>query len=230
MGIRISEIYASRQGEGRLTGQMSAFVRTSGCNLRCSFCDTPFTSWSPEGESYDVKTIVETVDALEVTHVVITGGEPMLPVGIVELTNQFHARKLHITIETAGTINRDVHCDLISISPKMSNSTPTMQRAGRWAGRHESTRQSIDTVQQLINRYDYQLKFVVVDQADVDEVREYCAGLDGLISERVMMMPEGIQKEKLIEREEWLKPVCARLGYTFCPRMHIHWYGNKRGT
>src|SRR5947208_15801820 len=95
----ISEIYCSLQGEGLLTGTPSVFVRTSGCNLRCWFCDTPYTSWEPEGNDWSVEEIVEEVERQQewgrlpaclgngrqdacptapIRHIVITGGEPML--------------------------------------------------------------------------------------------------------------------------------------------------------
>src|SRR5436189_4792704 len=122
--MRIAEIYASRQGEGLLTGTPSVFVRASGCNLRCGFCDTPFTSWTPEGDDLSVDEIVARTLALEVEHIVITGGEPMLFAEMVPLTQQLQHHGTHITIETAGTLSLPVTCDLISISPKLSNSTP----------------------------------------------------------------------------------------------------------
>ena len=165
------------------------------------------------------------------SHVVITGGEPMLPVEIEALTRRIRERGLHITIETAGTIDRDVECDLISISPKMSNSTPTQGRAGdRWVERHERTRNSLAVVQSLIQRYDYQLKFVVVDEKDIEELTKYCRSLDGLDNGKVLLMPEGIDEQEISSREAWMKPICDELGFVFCQRMHILWYGNRRGT
>jgi len=146
----ISEIYLSRQGEGRLTGTPSVFVRTSGCNLRCDFCDTPFTSWKPEGSQQSASEVFTAVlqtaadqlppradcpdDSDEpAAHVVLTGGEPMLAKEVESLCEQLNERGFHITIETAGTLDRQLSCDLMSISPKLSNSTPSSERAGQWA-------------------------------------------------------------------------------------------------
>lgn len=128
--MRIAEVFHSIQGEGRLVGVPSLFVRTSGCNLRCWFCDTPYTSWQPEGEQRTVDCLVEEIVEYGCEHVVLTGGEPMLNAELVPLTQRLAAAGHHITIETAGTLDLPVHSDLMSISPKLSNSTPTAGVAG----------------------------------------------------------------------------------------------------
>ena len=228
----ISEIYQSRQGEGLLTGTDSVFIRTSGCNLRCGFCDTPYASWQPEGESLTVSEILTRVETIpnSAQHVVITGGEPMLPKLLDELTRQLHWQQRHITIETAGTVFRDVKCDLISISPKLSNSTPEFERAGRWQAQHERTRHRPDLVRQLMDRYEYQLKFVVGQPSDIDEIDDYLQHLGTYDQSRVLLMPEGIDSEKLLATEKWLEPICQHRGFKLCRREHIHWYGNRRAT
>lgn len=226
----ISEIYESRQGEGRLTGTPSVFIRTSGCNLRCHFCDTPFTSWEPEGESLTVANVVERVRQFSTQHVVITGGEPMLPSEIVELTSAIKQENKHITIETAGTVFKDVSCDLMSISPKLSNSTPDSGRAGEWREKHETTRIQPLVINRLIQQYDYQLKYVVSQQIDLNEIQSHLSGLSNWTPERIWLMPEGVDQDELERKQKWLKPLCEQLGFVFCPRMHIQWYGNTRGT
>jgi 7-carboxy-7-deazaguanine synthase len=228
----ISEIYRSLQGEGLLTGTPSVFVRTSGCNLRCSFCDTPFASWNPEGEKLPVEEVVERVrfEASDARHVVLTGGEPMLPREVTELCSQLHDANFHITIETAGTIYHDLNCDLMSISPKFSNSDPTESRAGEWRNKHQQTRHRPEIVQRLIDQYTYQLKFVVDRPEDVNEILTYTESLEDVNSDRILLMPQGITQAELITRAEWLEPICQEHGFQFCPRKHIEWYGNKRGT
>ncbi len=226
----VSEIYSSRQGEGRLTGQPSIFVRTSGCNLRCHFCDTPFTSWKPEGKSTSIPVLLDQIEKMEPKHVVLTGGEPMLPPTIAELTQQLHKRKYHITIETSGTVFREVQCDLMSISPKLKNSTPSLSRAGGWTQRHEASRHRPDVVTQLIEQHDYQLKFVVSHPDDLEEIEQYLELLPPINRRQVLLMPEGIEATQLAKREEWLLPLCEDHQFSYCPRMHIQWYGNKRGT
>ena len=251
----ISEIYLSRQGEGLLTGTPSVFLRTSGCNLRCDFCDTPFTSWNPEGQQQEVAEIVAAVcsaaqgqlpvriDQVELpfegpaTHVVITGGEPMLAKGIEVLSEQLAAQGFHITIETAGTIDREVVCDLMSISPKLGNSTPSIERAGSWSKKHEAARHRPDFVAALIEGHDYQLKFVVAEEADLHEIEqclgdynEHLGAAKQIDRSKVLLMPEGIDAATLARRATWLAGLCAEQGFQFCPRRHIEWYGNKRAT
>ncbi|MEQ1904735.1 MAG: 7-carboxy-7-deazaguanine synthase QueE [Pirellulaceae bacterium] len=228
--MNISEIFVSRQGEGFLVGTNSVFLRTSGCNLRCSFCDTPFTSWNPDGKNVPQKDVVFQVLSYEVEHVVITGGEPMLAPEIESLTQQLAKHHKHLTIETAGTIYREVACDLMSISPKLSNSTPSVERAGAWAQRHEKTRIQLDVLRQLIARFPYQLKFVVAEPHDREEIELLLAQIGNVDRDRVLLMPEGIDVPTLKAREEWLKPLAEAAGFSFCPRQHIEWYGNRRGT
>ncbi|MCH2180718.1 MAG: 7-carboxy-7-deazaguanine synthase QueE [Mariniblastus sp.] len=226
----VSEIYSSRQGEGRLTGQPSIFVRTSGCNLRCDFCDTPYTSWTPEGRDTPIGDVLQEVGQFSPQHVVLTGGEPMLPRSVVELTHLLQEQNYHITIETSGTIFREVHCDLMSISPKLANSTPSFSRAGDWSLRHENARHRPEIVDQLIQRHDYQLKFVVSSPSDVDEIERYLEELSTVNRQQVLLMPEGVESSKLEDRAKWLVPICEERQFTYCPRMHIQWYGNRRGT
>src|SRR5580692_1943034 len=98
--VKIAEIFYSVQGEGSLVGVPSVFVRTSGCNLRCAWCDTPYTSWHPEGDELSLDEIAARVDVYpQARHVVLTGGEPLIAPHVVELAERFRARGLHITIE-----------------------------------------------------------------------------------------------------------------------------------
>lgn len=189
--MRIAEIYESRQGEGLLTGTPSVFVRASGCNLRCRFCDTPFTSWSPEGEDWSIGEIVHAVRGYAARHVVITGGEPMLFAELLPLTKALAAAGLHLTIETAGTLYLPVQCDLMSISPKLSNSTPAAESHPQWHRRHEQTRHAPDVIRRLILGREYQLKFVVESHSDCDEIESYLSQFPELDRGRVLLMPQG---------------------------------------
>src|SRR5947208_6221007 len=100
----VSEIFYSIQGEGELTGVPSVFIRTSGCNLRCSWCDTKYASWQPEGDDVPLDEIIAQVVTHPATHCVLTGGEPMIAKGIHELAARLRKLGRHVTIETAGTI------------------------------------------------------------------------------------------------------------------------------
>lgn len=227
--MRIAEIFYSIQGEGILVGTPSVFVRTSGCNLRCVWCDTPYTSWEPEGEDLSVEEIAHAVSRYPARHVVVTGGEPMIAPEIVALTGRLRDAGLHITVETAGTVFAPVACDLMSINPKLSNSTPQDRDGGRWAAQHDRLRIQRDVLLRLMSAYDYQLKFVVEKPGDMEEIR---ALLDELAADRgkVVLMPEGTDASVLRERGAWLAEICKREGFRYSPRLHIELFGNRRGV
>ena len=227
--MKISEIFYSIQGEGLLAGVPSVFVRTSGCNLRCTWCDTPYTSWQPEGDDRSVDAVVAAVTGYSARHVVVTGGEPMIAPEIVALTNHLKELGQHITIETAGTRFERLPCDLMSISPKLSNSTPTQRDAGRWADQHERLRLQPGVLRQLMEAYPYQLKFVISNEKDIAEAKGLTEDLRA-DKDRVLLMPEGVNAEDLMERSKWLAETCKTEGFRFCPRLHIYLYGNTRGT
>jgi 7-carboxy-7-deazaguanine synthase len=225
--MRIAEFFQSVQGEGEFAGTPSVFVRTTGCNLRCWFCDTPYTSWEPEGQQEPWQQILERVLACDCRHVVLTGGEPMLQPEIVSLCRALQSAGRFITIETAGTVCRPVHADLMSISPKRANSAP---RDGIWAARHEARRDRIDVVSQLVRDYRYQLKYVIDRLEDVDDVDRHVRQIGGISPSRVFLMPQGTDVEGIREKTAWLKPAAERRGYAVSPRLHIELFGNRRGT
>jgi 7-carboxy-7-deazaguanine synthase len=228
--LKISEIFYSIQGEGTLVGVPSVFVRTSGCNLRCTWCDTPYTSWQPEGEERTVGSIVEEVDSYDSSYVVITGGEPMIAPQIEELTEELAGRSArHITIETAGTVDAQVRCDLMSISPKLANSTPHARDNGRWADQHERLRYQPEILRRLIQLYPYQLKFVVTEPGDLQQVNAIVSEI-GASRSRVVLMPEGVDAGVLAERGRWLAEIAKQEGFRMTPRLHIDLWGNRRGV
>jgi 7-carboxy-7-deazaguanine synthase len=223
-------MFVSRQGEGILTGTESYFIRTSGCNLRCWFCDTPYASWTPSGTQSTIESIVAAVAKSGHKHVVLTGGEPMLPKESVTLCQALKKAGCHITIETAGTIDRDLPCDLMSISPKLRSSTPDAADHPKWSQLHEQRRLPIETMQKLIERaQDFQLKFVVDSPADYGEVMETVKRI-GTDADKVYIMPQGSTIEAMDQAIGWLKPWSKQQGYHYCDRMQIRWFGNRRGT
>lgn len=228
----ISEIFHSLQGEGELIGVPSVFVRTSGCNLRCNWCDTPYASWNPEGENRSLEDILAEVARYPAKHVVLTGGEPMIAKGIHELAEELRRRGYHITIETAGTIPPDgIACDLASVSPKLSNSTPDGRLPAAWKERHEATRFQPDVLRAWIDRGAYQLKFVVSSPADLDEIQRLIAALERQVPRhKILLMPEARTPERLREQAGWLSEQCKAGGFRYAHRLHLELYGNRRGT
>jgi 7-carboxy-7-deazaguanine synthase len=229
----ISEIFYSLQGEGELAGVPSVFVRTSGCNLRCVWCDTPYASWNPEGEPRTVDAIVAEVQGhAAARHVVLTGGEPMIAKDIRALAAELKLLGYHITIETAATVAPGgIACDLASLSPKLLNSTPGAGQHAAWRKKHEATRWQPDVVRAWLDGPAWQFKFVVAQPADVDELEGMLASLGRDIPRhKVLLMPEAITLEQMRQRAGWLGELCKARGYRYAHRLHIELYGNRRGT
>lgn len=232
--MRISEIFHSIQGEGLLLGVPSVFVRTSGCNLRCRWCDTPYASWHPEGEQMSISEILARVQAFHCNHVVLTGGEPMIAPGIHELAASLRASGHHLTIETAGTIEpAGIACDLASLSPKLANSTPDREQAGPWLDRHEVTRLQPEVIRRWLASYSAQLKFVISTGEELTEIQHLLAEIGTVPNfnkDRILLMPEGIDLETLKSRESLLTQLCLEHGFRYAPRLQIQLFGNTRGT
>ena len=176
-----------------------------------------------------VAEVVKSVTNYPARHVVVTGGEPMIAPAVMELTNALHEKGLHITIETAGTVIAPVICDLMSISPKLSNSTPIERENGRWAAQHERLRYQPDVLHYLINHHEYQLKFVVTSPGDLGEVEKIRQDLN-VPTSRVILMPEGTKPEAIAEKALWVVGVCKDKGYRYSPRLHIDLWGDRRGV
>ncbi len=229
--MRIAEIFHSIQGEGLLAGVPSVFVRTSGCNLRCHWCDTPYASWKPEGPEMSVEEIQKKVLGWNCRHVVLTGGEPMIAPDLPALAAALRKAGKHITIETAATVvPAGIACDLASLSPKLSNSTPPPARDPAWTKKHEATRLQPSVISDWIRNYAFQLKFVVSTEQDISEIKNLLSLLPPAPFHQILLMPEGIDSETLASRASWLAEICKREGFRFCPRLQIELFGHTRGT
>jgi 7-carboxy-7-deazaguanine synthase len=224
--MNITEIFYSLQGEGRLTGVPSVFIRVAGCPLRCAWCDTKYAWENSAGEDLSIEEILSRVDSLlpmqssitqnsklktQNSFVVVTGGEPMtnqhVPLLLTKLAQAGH----HITVETAGiAFIPDLPVDLMSISPKLSNAQ----------GRVDSEL-STRHLQQLITHYEYQLKFVIDTESDIAEVTAVIDSLKKVDPQKVMLMPQAKTRDELIAKSPMVAELCTRHGYTFCSRLHI---------
>lgn len=227
--LRVAEIFRSIQGEGRFAGTTSLFLRTTGCNLRCWFCDTPYTSWAPEGVQRPWQDVLDELLSDECPHVVVTGGEPLLQPDIVQLTGELQAAGKVVTVETAGTVYRPVFADLMSISPKLSNSNPTAENSPRWAMRHAQQRLNRSVLQRLIQEYSTQLKFVIDQPSDIDEVVEFVESPPPLPRELVWVMPQARTSDEIETKAEWLRQAAITNGFKYSSRLQIEMFGNVRG-
>jgi len=180
-----------------------------------------------------IEQVVERVGTFPAAHVVLTGGEPMVAKGISELAGRFREVGKHITIETAGTISPNgIACDLASLSPKLCNSTPLEgEIADGWRERHEKLRLQPDVLRDWIERYPFQLKFVVEQSSDVEEIEGLLAQIGlPLPPHKVQLMPQGIDLGTIRGRNESLIDLCKQRGYRYCNRLHVELFGNTRGT
>ena len=224
----INEIFYSLQGEGLLSGIPSVFVRLAGCPLRCKWCDTKYTWDNEAGNDYSIEEIFQTVQQWPCKFIVITGGEPMANSDLPELVQRLKASDKHITIETAGiAFIPDLACDLMSISPKLSNSTPDDPKL---AANHEDSRLDIAVLRKLIDNYKYQLKFVVDSQDDLAEIQQTIEKLGNVDSKKVMLMPQAATRDELLAKSPMVAEMCKRTGFAFCQRLQVLLWNNKRGV
>jgi 7-carboxy-7-deazaguanine synthase len=224
----INEIFYSLQGEGFLAGVPSVFVRLAGCPLRCRWCDTKYAWDETAGEQYGVAKIIKAVQQWPCRFVVITGGEPMVNSELLQLARELKVVEKHITIETAGIAYiPDMPCDLMSISPKLSNSTPEDKLH---ASSHENSRLDLAVLSELIDHYDYQLKFVVDSRDDLPEIKETIEKLGNVDSEKVMLMPQASTRDEFLAKSPMVADMCKQTGFAFSQRLQILLWNNEKAT
>lgn len=231
--MKVNEIFYSLQGEGFLAGVPSLFIRLAGCPLRCRWCDTKY-AWDYEaGQDYEVAEIVEAVEKYDCKQVVITGGEPLVTAelqpreGLKELTKALKDYGRHITIETVGEwFVDDLSCDLMSISPKLSNAVPkdTIQ-----AAIHKKNRLDIAVLGELIDNFNYQLKFVVEAEDDLREILDVIGRIGNIDKGKVMLMPQAATREDYLSKSPMVGELCKRTGFTFSQRLQIFLWNNAKG-
>jgi 7-carboxy-7-deazaguanine synthase len=225
--MRINEIFYSLQGEGFLAGIPSVFVRLAGCHLRCRWCDTKYTWTETSGADYSIEKIVQTVQQHRTGFTVITGGEPMTNADLPQLINKLKECGKHITIETAGiAFMPDLPCDLMSISPKLSNSVPTEPQL---AAVHEDSRLDLAILDELLDNYNYQLKFVVDCPADLPEIQQTIKNLGNVDPAKVMLMPQAATRKELLAKSPMVAQMCRDTGFAFSQRLQVMLWNGKRG-
>jgi 7-carboxy-7-deazaguanine synthase len=224
----INEIFYSLQGEGFLAGVPSVFVRLAGCPLRCRWCDTKY-AWSAEaGRQYDIAEIIRAVQQWPCRFVVITGGEPMIAPELRQLSYELRAVGKHVTIETAGIAYLpDLACDLMSISPKLSNSIPD---EAKLAALHKDSSLDIAVLAELLANYDYQLKFVIDSEADLPEAVETLEKLGDVNPVKVMLMPQAVTRGEYLAKSPMVADLCKRTGYAFSQRLQVLLWDGRKGT
>ncbi len=235
--LNVCELFTSLQGEGTHLGQPSLFIRTSGCNLRCKWgetlCDTDYASWEPETHVMSVTDVLAKMMSMRaenprVHHAVVTGGEPFIQDDLGELLIGLKEQGMFITVETNGTIAppTTLPIDLVSLSPKLTSSTPT---GTEFEEMHRAKRIDLDALRHWVREYEYQFKFVIFEEADEAEILTMLDQLGHVLSERVFLMPEGVEMTQLRKHAHDCFRIALRNGWRYTPRAHIEIFGNSRG-
>jgi len=241
--MKISELFYSIQGEGKRTGVPSFFIRTNFCNLRCKFssgnlCDTPYTSWTPDDSlnigDMSIEEIINEYLIYSCKDVVITGGEPTMQGDeLTALCTQLKNKNSYITLETNGTYIGDFinNIDLVSISPKLSNSIPTDTK---YENMHNENRINVEVLKSYHENFrkglfDIQWKFVVNSEKDISEILSLKEKI-GFDSEHIYLMPEGVTKSDIQNKREKIVELCKEHKFNFSDRLHILIWGDKRGV
>ena len=229
MSLSVSEIFFSVQGEGRLAGVVSVFVRLAGCDLRCRWCDTPYSLSASQGERMSVGEVCGEVGKYDCRHVVVTGGEPMIAAEVPGLLAALAEQGRHVTVETSATSYRQISCNLVSVSPKLTNSIPLTGEYAQQREAHAARRLNIEAIQQYIDGYDYQLKFVVAEESDLAEVDEILGQLRGVNEDKIMLMPQAQSMAEYRRVGAEVVQMCLSRGWRYCPRLQIELWGGGRG-
>ena len=226
----VNEIFRSIQGEGLLAGVPSVFLRLPGCNLHCRWCDTAYAADPSQGQEMAIPEIITEITMSNLTHVVVTGGEPLLTDELPDLLSQLTSRDMHITVETNATLHRDLTANLMSISPKLSNSLPLRPAAATEIPEAISTAPiNLEAIQHYIDEHDYQLKFVIADHTDLPEVEAVLEKLTRVDYDRVMLMPQAGTRRQYEKRAPQVAQMCIQHGLRFCPRLQVEFWSDARG-
>ncbi len=248
------------QGEGKLAGVPSLFVRLSGCNLRCiwqmedgSFCrcDTTYASFHPDQIiELDVEQIFNWIrhNLGNIKHVVITGGEPLLQKkALAPLCKKLKSElDIHITLESNGSLFDEELArwvDLFSISPKLSNSVPSPEKIAAYGLKengpfkfHNAKRLNIETLQAYIDLCsgsdkELQLKFVIGKREDYKEIKaDFLEQLKNWYSDDILLMPLGGTQEEIAKSSPMVLEMAILNGWRYSPRVHIDLFGSKSGV
>ncbi len=235
--LPISEEFYSQQGEGMFTGVPSYFVRTSGCGLRCSWCDTPYTSWKPETKLVSRHEIIDRIAASGARHVVLTGGEPMLhPEQLADIIRACALLGKPVTVETSGVIwDSRVLPTLWSVSPKLRSATPDQgtgqgsEAENAAARRLHEKNNDLSKLAMFQDACEVQYKFVVTSEADVDEVKTLQAQYS-LRTSKIWLMPEGRTAAEVMTKHAAVAKWCLDNGYNMSTRLHTLIWNAKRGV
>lgn len=224
--IKLNEIYAAHQGEGRFIGRPSVFVRTHLCPVKCRWCDTPFT-WdkTESGSNIDASDLIAKIvkDYEGIKHIVWTGGEPLIHKEIPYAIRKLNELGYTSEIETSAAVlpaNVDewISCGAyFNLSPKLSSASPEIAA-------------SADILSRLYKFTDSVFKVVIENDEDLEELLELLQEIECVRKQDVYLMPCGTTRAQITNGLKMLMPKAMRLGFNITTRMHITAYGEMRGT
>jgi 7-carboxy-7-deazaguanine synthase len=216
---RVAETFFSVQGEGPTAGAPAVFVRLQGCTVGCAWCDTRY-SWDPAGgRATDLEALVREALGHPCRRAVVTGGEPLESPLFEPLLNRLHDEDFVIEVETSGILPPPPGAPPVqwNVSVKLPGS-----------GVAEARRINPEAIRAFLGRESW-WKFVVADETDLAEVLRLVERFR-LPPERVLLQPEAVRREELIERSPWVVEQCKRHGFRYSPRLHIMLWGPRRGV
>lgn len=218
---RIAEVFYSIQGEGATAGLPAVFVRLQGCSVGCGWCDTKY-SWDPgAGREVDLEALVAEASSHPCRRVVITGGEPLESPLFEPLTEELDARGFAIEVETSGTLPPP---PVATVTPIQWNVSVKLQGSGV-----SETRRINRAAIEAFRQREAWWKFVVSDPPDLAEVLRLAERF-ALPRARILLQPEAVRREDVLERSGWIVEACKQHGFGFSPRLHILLWGARRGV
>jgi len=246
--LPVLEVYRCVQSEGSRFGRPTIAVRTTGCTHRCYFgeggwCDSWYTSIHPEKGTFCFQDIIDIYDKNpQVKEMMLTGGSPtMHPALVNEIMYFANERDIFVTIETEGShyLETDIPLDLISLSPKFSNSVPMVGATTpngaivdeRMVKVHNRLRLNHDAISKTLAYHkDYHYKPVWDGtQKTLDEIEEFRIK-HGIPKDKTYIMPAGDTRNELIKMYPMVFEMCAEKGYNMTGRDHIIAYDTERGV
>jgi 7-carboxy-7-deazaguanine synthase len=246
--LPIVELYRCVQSEGSRFGRPTIAVRTTGCTHRCYFgeggwCDSWYTSIHPEKGTFTFNDIVKIYDENpHITEMMITGGAPTMHPALMEELTQFASKRgIVTTIETEGShfIQTSMPFDLVSLSPKFSNSVPKLGATTplgsivdqKMIDQHNKFRLHKENIAAMIKyHHDYHYKPVWDGTVEnLEEIESFRVELD-IPKYKTYIMPAGDTREELIRMYPIVFEMCAEYGYNMTGRDHIVAWDTKRGV
>lgn len=221
--MNVAEVFKSIQCEGILTGRVSVFIRLAGCNLNCYWCDEKQSNNIEQSNEISILELLQTVSKYNCNDIVITGGEPLIAKDIVELTKILKENNYTIIVETNGTVIKDIKADLVSLSPKLGNSEPTPFIAKYLY--HRNNRINIEALQYYNENYNCQLKFVVENDSDFEEIESILEKSEISDMRSVLIMPLASTRDQLLKAQSKIVSQCIKYGYRFTTRLQLLIWG-----